>query len=222
MACAVEDASHRRAAKNSSLFLKGRTWSHVFSPPWQRSFWSWPLPGEGRLQARPRFDGAARRAQGRDSRVQEPGKARSSPAPSAITGSTCPAQYDGKEPACVMVFQDGGGYVESQGRVPRADRLRQPDPQEGDAGDDRHLHQPRQRSAGKDAEQKAAQQPQLRVRHAVATSTSASWRRRSCRRSARSTTCARTPPAAASAASAPAASARSPRPGSGPTCSARC
>src|ERR1043165_7700441 len=23
-----------------------------------------------------------------------------------------PAQYDGKEPACVMVFQDGGGYVD--------------------------------------------------------------------------------------------------------------
>ena len=27
-----------------------------------------------------------------------------------------PAQYDGKTPACVMVFQDGGGYV----RTPRA------------------------------------------------------------------------------------------------------
>src|SRR5947207_2922947 len=31
-----------------------------------------------------------------------------------------PAQYDGKEPACVMVFQDGGGYVNRKGqfRVP--------------------------------------------------------------------------------------------------------
>ncbi|HTU16887.1 MAG TPA: alpha/beta hydrolase-fold protein, partial [Gemmataceae bacterium] len=31
-----------------------------------------------------------------------------------------PAQYDGKEPACVMVFQDGGAYVSSKGsfRVP--------------------------------------------------------------------------------------------------------
>src|ERR1700719_3033095 len=31
-----------------------------------------------------------------------------------------PAQYDGKEPACVMVFQDGGGYVSKTGqfRVP--------------------------------------------------------------------------------------------------------
>jgi enterochelin esterase-like enzyme len=31
-----------------------------------------------------------------------------------------PAQYDGKKPACVMVFQDGGGYVKEDGdmRVP--------------------------------------------------------------------------------------------------------
>jgi enterochelin esterase-like enzyme len=31
-----------------------------------------------------------------------------------------PAQYDGKTPACVMVFQDGGGYVKADGqfRVP--------------------------------------------------------------------------------------------------------
>jgi hypothetical protein len=31
-----------------------------------------------------------------------------------------PAQYDGKTPACVMVFQDGGGYVSETGtyRVP--------------------------------------------------------------------------------------------------------
>jgi enterochelin esterase family protein len=31
-----------------------------------------------------------------------------------------PAQYDGKQPACVMVFQDGGGYVNPKGqfRVP--------------------------------------------------------------------------------------------------------
>src|SRR6185312_11018801 len=31
-----------------------------------------------------------------------------------------PAQYDAKEPACVMVFQDGGGYVNPKGqfRVP--------------------------------------------------------------------------------------------------------
>src|SRR5690349_13072927 len=26
-----------------------------------------------------------------------------------------PAQYDGKTPACVMVFQDGGGYVSEKG-----------------------------------------------------------------------------------------------------------
>src|SRR3954452_11758303 len=31
-----------------------------------------------------------------------------------------PAQYDGSKPACVMVFQDGGGYVSEKGqsRVP--------------------------------------------------------------------------------------------------------
>src|SRR5262245_15404704 len=31
-----------------------------------------------------------------------------------------PAQYDGKTPACVMVFQDGGSYVKEDGvlRVP--------------------------------------------------------------------------------------------------------
>ncbi len=73
-------------------------------------------------------------------------RARSSPARCATTGSTCRRSTIRKTPACVMVFQDGGGYVERQGPVPRADRLRQPDPQEGDAGDDRHLHQPRQRS----------------------------------------------------------------------------
>jgi enterochelin esterase-like enzyme len=29
-----------------------------------------------------------------------------------------PAQYDGKTPACVMVFQDGGGYVNRKGPAP--------------------------------------------------------------------------------------------------------
>ena len=53
-----------------------------------------------------------------------------------------PAQYDGKTPACVMVFQDGKGYADEKGAVPRADRVRQPDRQGGDAGDDRDFHQP--------------------------------------------------------------------------------
>ena len=48
------------------------------------------------------------------------------------------------KPACVMVFQDGHAYVERERRLPRADRVRQPDHQEGNAGDDRHLHQSRQ------------------------------------------------------------------------------
>ena len=49
-----------------------------------------------------------------------------------------PAQYDGKTPACVMVFQDGAGYVhvegagyvgalEKQKAQYRAGRVRQPD-----------------------------------------------------------------------------------------------
>ncbi len=53
-----------------------------------------------------------------------------------------PAQYDGKTPACLMVFQDGGGYVSEKGAVPRAGRVRQPHPRERDAGDRRRLHQP--------------------------------------------------------------------------------
>ena len=40
-----------------------------------------------------------------------------------------PAQYTPDKPACVMVFQDGSGYVGRGGRLPRAGRLRQPDPQ---------------------------------------------------------------------------------------------
>ena len=37
-----------------------------------------------------------------------------------------PAQYDPNTPACVMVFQDGGGFQNPKGAA-RADRLRQPD-----------------------------------------------------------------------------------------------
>ena len=33
----------------------------------------------------------------------------------AIVGSYVPKQYDDKEPACVMVFQDGGGYQNPKG-----------------------------------------------------------------------------------------------------------
>ena len=56
-----------------------------------------------------------------------------------------PAQYDGKKPACVMVFQDGKAYVNETGdfRVPIVfDNLIH----RGDmpAGDDRHFHQSRE------------------------------------------------------------------------------
>ena len=39
-----------------------------------------------------------------------------------------PAQYDAAKPAALMVFQDGHKYVDLDRRVPRAGRLRQPDP----------------------------------------------------------------------------------------------
>ena len=48
-------------------------------------------------------------------------------------------------------------------RLARAGGLRQPDPQEGDAGHDRHLHQPG-RGAGAERRGAAAVQPQLRIR----------------------------------------------------------
>ena len=67
-----------------------------------------------------------------------------------------PAQYDGKTPACVMVFQDGGGYAGREGPVPRPGRLRQPDPQEGDAGHHRHLHQPGRGPGGRQRRRRAA------------------------------------------------------------------
>ena len=63
--------------------------------------------------------------------------------------------------------------------------------QEGDAGHDRRLHQPG-RGAGADRRRAAALQPQLRVRQPRATATRGSCSRRSCPRSASSTTCAPT------------------------------
>ena len=76
-----------------------------------------------------------------------------------------PAQYDGKTPAALMVFQDGGSYVNANGAVPRADRVRQSDPGEGNAGHDRHLSQSGRVPASRQRRQ-AAQQSQLRIRFA--------------------------------------------------------
>ena len=48
-----------------------------------------------------------------------------------------PAQYDGSKPACVMVFQDGGGFSDETRQLGARRRPRQPDPPGRDAGDDR-------------------------------------------------------------------------------------
>ena len=74
-----------------------------------------------------------------------------------------PKQYDGSQPACVMVFQDGRTYVDPKGdfRVPIVfDNLIAGRP---DAGHDRHLHQPG-RDPRRVGRRQAAQEPQLRVR----------------------------------------------------------
>ena len=63
-------------------------------------------------------------------------RARSSPARSATTGSTCPKQYDPAKPACVYVNQDGIQFNAPGG-------LRRADPQEGDAGHHRRLRHAR-------------------------------------------------------------------------------
>ena len=63
-------------------------------------------------------------------------RARSSPARCAITGSTCPKQYDPAKPACLYVNQDGVQYK-------RPDGLRRADPQEGNAGRDRRVRHAR-------------------------------------------------------------------------------
>ena len=86
-----------------------------------------------------------------------------------------PAAVRRREAGRVMVFQDGDGYVNADGtiRVPIVfDNLIH---KKRDAGDDRHLHQPGH-IAGSGAARRSleAQQPQLRVRHASATSTPAS------------------------------------------------
>ena len=174
-----------------------------------------------RLQARPRLDGTARRAQGQ-SHQMPPWTSKIFPGTVRDYWVYVPAQYDGKKPACVMVFQDGGSYVNAKGqfRVPTVfDNL---------------IHKKEMPvtigifiNPGVVPPPTATRTPSRAATAASSTtrsptSTPASWRRRSCPRSARTTSCARTPPAGRSAASAPAASAPSPRPGSGPTCSARC
>ncbi len=67
-------------------------------------------------------------------------RARSSPAPSATTGSMSRRNTTRPKPACVMVIQDGGGCVAEKGRgaCPSCSTTSSTT---GDAGHDRHLHQ---------------------------------------------------------------------------------
>ena len=85
-----------------------------------------------------------------------------------------PAQYDAKKPACVMVFQDGGGYQDLKGRfrVPTVfDNLIHKKEMPVTIGI--FINPGKFPFSGPQGE--AASQPQLRVRHAVAISMSASW-----------------------------------------------
>lgn len=72
-----------------------------------------------RLQAGTRFDGTTRRPEG-DRDPRSVGKQQIYPGTVRDYWVYVPAQYDGKTPACVMVFQDGRSYVDKKGpfRVP--------------------------------------------------------------------------------------------------------
>ena len=95
-----------------------------------------------------------------------------------------PAQYDGQTPACVMVFQDGGGYVNDKGqfRVPIVfDNLIHKKEMPVTIGIFINPgafppREPATRTAAATAASSTTRSP---------TSTSASWRRKSCPRSPR-------------------------------------
>ena len=72
-----------------------------------------------------------------------------------------PKQYDGTTPACFMVFQDGVWYKDPKSALSRAGRFRQSDSQQGNPGDDRHLHQ--SGSLPRRKRQEGREQPQLRI-----------------------------------------------------------
>ena len=76
-----------------------------------------PAPKTHDLQARPRLDGTARRAQGQ-SHQMPPWTEQDLPRHRARLLDLRPRPVrPAKTPACVMVFQDGGGYVRRQGRA---------------------------------------------------------------------------------------------------------
>ena len=154
-------------------------------------------------------------------RVEGPalGTARSSRHGPRLVGLR-PRADDGKKPAAVMVFQDGHKYVNTR-RRPRPDRLRQPDPQGGDARDRRPLRQPRQQLASIPREPLARSNRCIEY-DALGRPVRAVPGRRDGPggREARQVT--QRPRATRDlAARAPAASAPSPPPGTGPTTSAR-
>ena len=179
-----------------------------------------PLRAADDYKHGPDSHGTAGRAQGQDHQAQLD-RARSFPAPSAITGSTSrpstmprrpPASWSSRTAAAIsipngdfrvpIVFDNlihkkempvTIGIFINPGTVPPPDK-----------------------------EEEGAQQPQLRVRHAVGSVRPLPGEGNPARGGARRTTCARTRRAGPSAASARAASAPSPPPGNGPTCSARC
>ena len=98
-----------------------------------------------------------------------------------------PKQYDGPKPACVMVFQDGGNYVDTKKdfRVPIVfDNLIHKGEMPVTIG---IFINPGVDSAGRAADDKPRAEPQLRVRHAQRPVRRVPARRRSCPRSARST-----------------------------------
>ena len=105
-----------------------------------------------RLQARPRFAGAAGRAarQGDQAHLDE----QDLPRHGARLLGLRPGPVRRQEAGLRHGLSGRRRLRQSQGPVPRADRLRQSHPQEGDAGDDRHLHQSGQRSRPSDNGQK--------------------------------------------------------------------
>ena len=111
----------------------------------------------------PRLGKAGRRARGQG-HASTIGPARSFPAPSATTGSMCPSSTTAR-PACVMVFQDGGNYVDPKKdfRVPIVfDNLIHKKEMPVTIG---IFINPGVVPAAT-AEREAAAEPQLRVRHA--------------------------------------------------------
>ena len=132
----VPDAQHPFPIRSNSRWM--RRWralnlkSFIRSSPWVAfEFWRWfsvwPPSALSRGRRKPTITSSAptrsgRRVclRGKSRRCRRLRRQRSSPARAAIGRFYVPAQYDGNTPACVMIFQDGSGYVNETGphRVP--------------------------------------------------------------------------------------------------------